>query len=56
MILSLMVLIYYITKCHKIDFKRGGSYINSTDWIKKEKMDIKSNMQQYVFNMQQRFH
>ena len=23
-------------KCHKINFKRGGSYIDSTDWIKKK--------------------
>ena len=28
-------LLYY--KCHKIKFKRGGSYIDSTDWIKNEK-------------------
>ena len=27
-------LLYY--KCHKINFKRGGSYIDSTDWIKKK--------------------
>ena len=26
---------YY--KCHKGDFKRGGSYIDSPDWIKKNK-------------------
>ena len=26
-------LLYYI--CHKINFKRGGSYIDSPDWIKK---------------------
>ena len=24
-------------KCHKINFKRGRSYIDSPDWIKKEK-------------------
>ena len=28
-------------KCHKINFKRGGSYINSPDWIKKKKGKIK---------------
>ena len=28
-------LLYY--KSHKINFKRGGSYIDSTDWIKKKK-------------------
>ena len=27
-------LLYY--KCHKTNFKRGGSYIDSTDWIKKK--------------------
>ena len=26
---------YY--KCHKINFKPGGSYIDSPDWIKKKK-------------------
>ena len=28
---------FYITKCHKICFKRGGSYIKSSDWIKNKK-------------------
>ena len=28
-------LLYY--KCHKINFKRGGSYIDSPEWIKKKK-------------------
>ena len=28
-------LLYY--KCHKIDFKRGGPYIDSPDCIKKKK-------------------
>ena len=27
-------------KCRKINFKRGGSYINSPDWIKKKKAAI----------------
>ena len=27
-------------KCHKIHFKRWGSYINSPDWIKKKKAAI----------------
>ena len=31
-------LIYY--KCHKVNFKRGGSYNDSPDWIKKEKATI----------------
>ena len=29
---------YY--KCHKINFKRGESYIDSPDWIKKKKATI----------------
>ena len=33
-------LMYY--KCHKLDFKRGGSYIDSPDKIKKEKKNNKS--------------
>ena len=39
MILSLIVfcvdLLYY--KCHKISFKRSGSYIDSPDWTKAKK-------------------
>ena len=31
-------MLYY--KCHKITFKRGGSHINSPDWIKKKKATI----------------
>ena len=31
-------LLYY--KCQKINFKRGGSYIDSPDWIKKKKATI----------------
>ena len=30
--------LYY--KCHKIDCKRGGSHIDSPDWIKKKKATI----------------
>ena len=29
-------------KCHKVHFKYGGSYIDSPDWIKKEKASINS--------------
>ena len=29
---------YY--KCHKVNFKRGGSYTDSPDWIKKKKPTI----------------
>ena len=31
-------LLYY--KCHKINTSRGGSYMDSPDWIKKEKATI----------------
>ena len=31
-------LLYY--KCHKINFKRGDSYIDSPNWIKKKKATI----------------
>ena len=31
-------LMYY--KCHKVNFKRGGSYIDSPEWIKKKKIKI----------------
>ena len=31
-------LIYY--KCHKVNFKRGDSYIDSPDWIKRKKATI----------------
>ena len=26
--------------CHKVNFRRGGSYIDSPDWIKKKKTTI----------------
>ena len=28
-------------KCHKINFKCGGSYIDSVEWVKKEKSNNK---------------
>ena len=31
-------LIYY--ECHKVNFERGGSYIDSPDWIKTKKPTI----------------
>ena len=31
-------LMYY--KCHKVNFRRGDSYIDSPDWIKKKKAPI----------------
>ena len=27
-------------KCHKVNFRRGGSYIDSPDWIKKKKATV----------------
>ena len=27
-------------KCHKVNFKRGGSYIDSPDWIAKKKATV----------------
>ena len=33
-------LLYY--KCHKISFIRGGSYIDSPDWIKNKNCNNKS--------------
>ena len=33
-------LMYY--KCHKINFKGGGSYIDSPDWIKNKQSNNKS--------------
>ena len=27
-------ILYY--KCHKVNFSRGGSYIDSPDWVKKK--------------------
>ena len=37
-ILDYFQLLYY--KCHKINLNRGGSYIDSPDWIKNEKAAI----------------
>ena len=31
-------LLYY--KCHKIHLKRGGSYIDSPDWIRNKKATV----------------
>ena len=39
-IFDLVQLLYY--ECHKINFKRGGSYIDPPDWIKKKKETINS--------------
>ena len=41
-------LIYF--KCHKVNLRRGGSYIDSPDWMKKKKTMKMIN----VFNMWKR--
>ena len=38
-IFDLVQLMYY--KCHKVNFRRGGSCIDSPDWIKKKKSNNK---------------
>ena len=44
-------------KCHKVNFRRGGSYIHSPDWIKKKKAIINPKKQMInVFNTQQLMH
>ena len=40
-------LLYY--KCHKINFKRGGSYIESPDWMKKKKATINPKIKDKCF-------
>ena len=48
-------ILYY--KCHRIDFKHGGLYIDSLDWTKKNKIKKQQQIQKMtminVFNMQQ---
>ena len=39
-VFDLVQLLYY--KCHEVNFKRGGSYIDSTDWIKKATINTKN--------------
>ena len=39
-IFDCVYLLYY--KCHKTNFKQGGSYIDSPDWIKNKKTNNKS--------------
>ena len=46
-------LLYY--KCHKINFKRGGSWIDSPDWIKNKNAKINPKNTD-VFNMQYLLH
>ena len=48
-------LLYY--KCHKINIKHGGSYIDSPGWIKKKKTVINPKIKMIsVFNRQQQLH
>ena len=47
-------LMYY--KCHKVSFIRGGSYIDSPDWIKKKKAIINRKNADDVSNKQQLLH
>ena len=42
-------LLYY--KCHKINPNCGGSYIDSPDWIKNKKNNIKSYKQKKMVNV-----
>ena len=37
-------LLYY--KCHKINPNRGGSYIDSPDWIKNKKENVFNTLEQ----------
>ena len=45
-------LLYY--KCHKINFSRGGSYVDSPDWMQNKKAAINSINKKIinVFNTQ----
>ena len=47
-------LLYY--KCHKVNFKHGLSYIDSPDWIKKEKATKNPKHYDDNFNMWQQLH
>ena len=43
--------------CHIINFKQGGSYIDSPDWIKRKKATINLiNEKDTSFNTQQQLH
>ena len=45
-------LMYY--KFHKVNFKRGGLYVDSPDWVKKKKaLIILKNKGDKCFNTQQ---
>ena len=46
----------FYCQCHKVNFSRGGSYIDSPGWIKKKKPTINSKNTLNVFNRQQLLH
>ena len=46
----------FYCQCHKVNFSRGGSYIDSPGWIKKKKPKINSKNTLNVFNRQQLLH
>ena len=51
-IFGLVQLMFY--KCQKVNFKPGGSYIDSPDWIKKKTARINPNNEdENVSNTQQ---
>ena len=41
-------MMYY--KCHKVNFRRGSSYIDSPDWIKKKRATINPENKDDIFN------
>ena len=48
-------MIYY--KCHKVNFRSGGSYIDSPYWIKNKKQQQIQKIQTInIFNTQQLVH
>ena len=34
-------------KCHRINFRRGGSYNDSPDWVRRDKSNNKSEKQRW---------
>ena len=49
-IFDLVYMMYY--KCHEVNFRRGGPYIDSPDWVKKKKATIsRKNADDNVLNM-----
>ena len=49
-IFDLVYMMYY--KCHEVNFRRGGPYIDSPGWVKKKKATIsRKNADDNVLNM-----